>query len=77
MKVIKHFLIVMGLIFFTPILFFVMGILIGCFYPDVSYSKFYEYYWFMFPFLFPGGIFAGACYSVFLKGQTDEYDGFY
>ena len=64
MRIIKKFAIAIGILFFIPILFFTMGILIGCFYPDVPYSKFYEYYWFMFPFLFPGGIFASVCYLI-------------
>lgn len=68
---IKRFVIITGMLFFIPILFFVMGVLIGYFYPDIPRSNFYEYYWFMFPFLFPGGIFMVSCYliNIYIKAK--------
>jgi len=67
----KNFIIVIGLIFFIPALFFIMGILIGLFWPNVPRSNFYEYYWFMFPSLFPGGIFISICYLICVIKRRD------
>lgn len=65
MRIIKRLVIVIGTVSFFPALFFVEGLLIGLFFPDVPRSIFYKYYWFMFPALFPGGILAASYYLIF------------
>ena len=64
MKKMKKLAIAIGILFFIPALFLVEGFLMGLFSPQVPRSAFWEYYWFMFPFLFPGGIFVTSCYLI-------------
>ncbi len=64
MRIIKKLTVAVGILFFIPVLFLVEGLLIGLFWPQVPRSVFWEYYWFMFPCLFPGGIFAASCYLI-------------
>ena len=66
----RKLIIVIAILFFIPMLFFVIGILMGLLYPNVPRSNFYAYYRYMLPSLFLPGIFVSICYLVIFKGET-------
>ena len=71
-KVLKKVFTITALLFAPSILFFVEGLIIGCFYSAVPRSNFYSYYWVMFPATLAPGIVSCFLYLMFTWGCKND-----